>query len=312
MKTMSEPRLSRIYGFSRLCNTRYNPINPKIGGIVIQTKEFDFKHRSTNMPLKFLPLAAAFLFLSCTEVKFENPDDPDSPTYRGNASLSSDGSSSAPSSSSSSVVQNSSSENALSSSSSSVASSSSSAVSSSSSSSVPSNSSSSSVSITSNCSLNGRTVKIGVQTWMAENLNCDVSGSRCYNDDPANCTKYGRLYDWETAKRVCPSGWHLPSDDEWTVLTNFVGSSAGKKLKATNGWNSAGNGTDNYGFAALPSGYGYSGGVFNDVGYGGVWWSATENYANYAYSRDMYYNNGGVNRSDDYKLNLFSVRCLQD
>jgi uncharacterized protein (TIGR02145 family) len=135
----------------------------------------------------------------------------------------------------------------------------------------------------------GETVVIGSQTWMKRNLNCNVSGSKCYNNDPSNCDKYGRLYDWATAKTVCPSGWHLPSDAEWTTLTDYVGglSTAGKKLKATSGWSNDGNGTDEHGFAALPGGYGVSDGYFSNVGDGGYWWSATEDDAYYAYRRGL-------------------------
>jgi len=158
------------------------------------------------------------------------------------------------------------------------------------------------------------TVKIGNQIWMAENLNYDVAGSRCYNDVLANCAKYGRLYDWATAKIVCPAGWHLPSDAEWTTLTDFVGgeSTAGKKLKTQSGWNEGGNGTDEYGFAALPSGFGYPDGGFGAVGDDGYWWSSTESNANDAYRRIIYYINGDVLRGYNLKGSLFSVRCLQD
>jgi uncharacterized protein (TIGR02145 family) len=125
---------------------------------------------------------------------------------------------------------------------------------------------------------NYKTAEIGDQTWMAENLDYYVAGSKCYNDDPANCTKYGRLYDWETAKNVCPSGWHLPSDAEWTELTAFAGSSstAGTKLKATSGWNLSIGGSDDHGFSALPGGRCNSGGTFYGVGDQGYWWSSNE------------------------------------
>jgi uncharacterized protein (TIGR02145 family) len=88
---------------------------------------------------------------------------------------------------------------------------------------------------------------------------------------------------------------------------------AGTKLKATSGWNEGGNGTDSYGFAALPGGYGPSNGYFNDVGYRGRWWGATELSARDAFLRDMYYNYDGVEYYGyDFKTRLFSVRCLQD
>ncbi len=151
-----------------------------------------------------------------------------------------------------------------------------------------------------------KTVVIGTQTWMAENLNYNpgTGNSACYNNQPSNCTAYGRLYDWSTAMGVCPAGWHLPSDAEWTTLTNYVSGSgeAGTKLKATTGWNGNSNGTDEYGFSALPGG----------SGNGGSWWSATEYNSGYAWYRSMYYDDSGVGRLSSTKSYLFSVRCLKD
>jgi uncharacterized protein (TIGR02145 family) len=129
------------------------------------------------------------------------------------------------------------------------------------------------------CDINDyRTVKIGDQIWMAENLNCNVNGSKCYGNLESNCNIYGRLYNWATANIVCPSGWHLPTKAEYETLDNAVGgsSTAGTKLKAKSGWNSGGNGTDDYGFSALPGGCGNSDGYFDYVGYSGGWWSASE------------------------------------
>jgi uncharacterized protein (TIGR02145 family) len=113
---------------------------------------------------------------------------------------------------------------------------------------------------------------------------------------------------------VCPSGWHIPSDGEWDVLLSAVGgsSTAGTKLKAASGWYNNGNGTDEFGFSALPGGNGDSGGNFLNVGNYGYWWSATENYSNGAYSRNMYYLSSYVGRDGSYKSNLLSVRCVRD
>jgi uncharacterized protein (TIGR02145 family) len=168
-----------------------------------------------------------------------------------------------------------------------------------------------------------RTVKIGRQTWLAENLAFDYAGSKVYGNDLANLAKYGRLYNWETAKKAVPPGWHLPSNAEWDELVRFADGSkgtespydsetAGKLLKAASGWNEDGGGTDELGFSALPGGYGYSGGTFYGVGSSGGWWSATEYNANSAYYRDMGYLNEYVSYGSYYKDGLLSVRCLQD
>ena len=178
-----------------------------------------------------------------------------------------------------------------------------------------------------------QTVVIGTQTWFARNLNYNVSGSVCYNNDPSNCATYGRLYDWATAMNigasynssswngsdvnhqgVCPVGWHIPSDADWTTLTNAVGGRwyAGTKLKSTSGWYSYGNGTDDYGFSALSGGYNnYRGDIINP-GYYGLWWSATEYYAGTAWYRYMNHDNEDVNRDDYGRYGLLSVRCVQD
>ncbi|MDR1830528.1 MAG: fibrobacter succinogenes major paralogous domain-containing protein [Candidatus Fibromonas sp.] len=157
-----------------------------------------------------------------------------------------------------------------------------------------------------------RIVKIGDQVWMAENLNFDCPGSKCYDNDPKNAEQYGRLYDWETANKVCPPGWHLPDYDEWQTLVDFAGGNevAGKKLKAKKGWNKNGNGTDKFGFSALPGGY--SDGSFDYVGDYGYWWSASECDSDNAYYRMMdyyFYFSYGGNFS---KYDLCSVRCIQD
>ncbi|MCL2183802.1 MAG: fibrobacter succinogenes major paralogous domain-containing protein [Chitinispirillia bacterium] len=166
-----------------------------------------------------------------------------------------------------------------------------------------------------------RTVKIGKQTWMAENLNYKTVESVCYDNEESNCQEYGRLYDWDDAMKACPAGWHLPSDDEWWVLTDFVGGkkTAGTKLKSKTGWfadkymdKGYKAATDDYGFSALPGGVGYSDGSFDIAGSNGGWWSATASDANYAWGRYMDYNLEGVGRNGLDKSFLFSLRCSQD
>jgi uncharacterized protein (TIGR02145 family) len=113
---------------------------------------------------------------------------------------------------------------------------------------------------------------------------------------------------------ACQSvGKRLPTNQEWSALVSAVGSPAGTKLKSTSGWNNNGNGTDQYGFSALPGGYRYySGGVFYTAGYGGYWWTATEYGSFNAYSRYMYYTYGSVGEFNGSKYNGFSVRCVAD
>jgi uncharacterized protein (TIGR02145 family) len=161
-----------------------------------------------------------------------------------------------------------------------------------------------------------KTVVIGSQTWMAENLNYNATGTKCYGNSETNCTTYGRLYDWETAMKACPSGWHLPSREEWRTLTNSVGGDSGTKLKASSGWNnSAGykTGTDDYGFKALPGGY-TSLGSFYDVGEYGKWWSATSVLTGASAGILLLYANnpyGDVSAVLD-KTELCSVRCVKN
>ena len=157
-------------------------------------------------------------------------------------------------------------------------------------------------------------VKIGNQVWMAENLNYKTGNSWCYDNTVANCNKYGRLYNWETAKGACPNGWHFPNDSEWDILVDYLGGSniAGNKMKSVNGWFSSGNGTDAVVFSALPGGYRNSGGLFYVSGSYSYWWSATERSSSYAWYRRLYYNSSRVYRYSHGKEGSFSVRCLRD
>jgi uncharacterized protein (TIGR02145 family) len=184
---------------------------------------------------------------------------------------------------------------------------------------------------------------------MAENLNYageDPSNpiGRCYSNNSDNCSTYGRLYDWATAmdidasynnsywngndfkhQGICPSGWHIPSYEEWNTLSSYVQSTSScsscdaRLLKAMSGWSSCGPSADYsyscedaYGFSALPGGYGYSGGYFLSAGNNGYWWSASEGSSLSAYCRYMYCYYEGALWHDDDKSYLFSVRCLQD
>jgi uncharacterized protein (TIGR02145 family) len=151
------------------------------------------------------------------------------------------------------------------------------------------------------------------KTWMAENLNIKTEGSWCYENKESNCDKYGRLYDWNAAKKACPSGWHLSTRMEWDDLVKSAdGNKAGKALKSTSGWNSSGNGTDAYGFSALPGGNGFGEDYFLNAGDYGIWWTATEYDAAYAYFRDMGYGNDYVNPGNVFKGLPFAVRCVGD
>jgi len=155
---------------------------------------------------------------------------------------------------------------------------------------------------------------IGTQVWMAENLNYYTSESKCYYNNFDNCAKYGRLYNWYEALNACPSNWHLPNQEEWEVMIAYIGgeSTGGGKLKAKSGWGSNGNGTDEYGFSALPGGNGYSDDSFGSVGNSGNWWTASENDIYFAWYRTMNYDNEGVETNGYLKRGgLRSVRCLQ-
>jgi len=189
-----------------------------------------------------------------------------------------------------------------------------------------------------------RAVKIDGKRWMAQNLNYDTSkGSWCYTNKTSICDKYGRLYDWNTAKAVCPHGWRLPSNQEWESLGKAMGGErkrdekgvfywlgAGKKLKAKSGWNDelqgllvikrdgaleempgqSGNGTDDYGFSATPGNFRFPTGDFgNDIA--GHWWTATESDDEHVYQ--VYIRNDGDDMFENKPVKTygFSVRCVQ-
>jgi uncharacterized protein (TIGR02145 family) len=190
-----------------------------------------------------------------------------------------------------------------------------------------------------------KTVTIGTQQWMAENLkvtkyndgtdipnitdntlwqNNTTGAWAYYNDDLANNAKYGKLFNWYAvspttngSKNVCPSGWHIPTDAEWTVLTNYLGGEnvAGGKMKevGTTSWNSPNTDATNTSlFTGLPGGGRIYSGGYGNIGGVGLWWSSTENNTNFAWHRGLGNDNGLAARGNYYKRDGLSVRCLRD
>lgn len=154
-------------------------------------------------------------------------------------------------------------------------------------------------------------VKIGNQTWFAENLAYVPQNGNywAYDNNQSNVATYGYLYDWNTALTACPSGWHLPTDAEWTILTNYLGgaSVAGGKMKSTTGWNAPNvAATNSSGFSGLPGGQHNIGGTFEGIGGNGYWWSSTGDRCKLNYSISSAFTN------IDDKRNGFSCRCLRD
>ena len=184
-------------------------------------------------------------------------------------------------------------------------------------------------------------VTIGNQTWMTQNLNVDKfrngepipqaktdeewekagadgKPAWCYYDnDPKNGAKYGKLYNWyavNDSRGLAPTGCHIPTDAEWTILSDYLGGevAAGKKMKSTSGWNDEGNGRNSSGFSGLPGGTRYGSGYYYYVGSLGYWWSASEGYTDYACFRSLYTNDVNLGRYDNSKEKGLSVRCLRD
>ena len=195
------------------------------------------------------------------------------------------------------------------------------------------------------------TIQILSQCWLKENLNVgtminssqyqtnnSIMEKYCYNNSPDSCTKYGGLYQWdemmqytnqEGVQGICPSGWHLPTDDEWKVLEGaadshyligdavwynfgFRGSDVGANLKTSSGWYENGNGTDQFGFSGLPGGIINSNSYFNGAGNMGYWWTSTITVSYHAWMRYLHYISpcsGSYLWADE---NGFSVRCIKD
>ena len=161
-----------------------------------------------------------------------------------------------------------------------------------------------------------KTIKIVTQTWMAENLAYKTSnGCLAYNNSEKDVALYGYLYNWEAAKKACPSGWHVPSDAEWDTLVKYLGGKdvAGGKLKSKTGWISPNTGaTNESGFTAFPNGYLQASGLFSIIGEKGYWWSSTEAYSSVAFNFLLYYNKSSVDKGYYPETMGFSVRCLKD
>jgi uncharacterized protein (TIGR02145 family) len=184
-----------------------------------------------------------------------------------------------------------------------------------------------------------KTVRIGAQWWMAENLkvtryrNLDAmpnvidgaawvglsTGAYCnYNNDVNNVALYGRLYNWFAVidgRMIAPVGWHVASDAEWQTLIDYLGgvAVAGGKMKevgTTNCTSPNTGATNESGFSALPGGY--SNGAYNNMGVNANFWSSTEDTNNYAWFRDLYCEATRVNRGFNGKNFGFSVRCVKD
>jgi uncharacterized protein (TIGR02145 family) len=181
-------------------------------------------------------------------------------------------------------------------------------------------------------------VKIGRQYWMAENLKTTklndgtkipvisdyklwsslISPGYCLYNNNAEKYKneYGVLYNGYTVStgKLCPVGWHIPSNEEWKTLTNYCGEDkAGGYLKGKNNWMSPNTGaTNTTGFAALPGGSRGNLGSFMDIGIRGHWWSSTENDNSDVWNRTMSFSNNDVTGSSDHKKSGLSVRCIKD
>ena len=181
-------------------------------------------------------------------------------------------------------------------------------------------------------------VIIGNQEWMVENLRTSkysdgtpipndtvidtlsYSGAWFhYDHDSQYESTYGKLYDWyavETGK-LAPKGWHVPTDAEWKVLTDYLAANGhngteGKALKSTSGWNSGGNGTDDYGWKGLSAGFRSFPAGFGAFGERGIWWSSSKYPTNIAWAREVSYDIDDVHSRMSYKENGYSVRCLRD
>jgi uncharacterized protein (TIGR02145 family) len=162
-----------------------------------------------------------------------------------------------------------------------------------------------------------KTVVIGegesAQTWMAENLNYDYANSFCYSNNDYYCQKYGRLYPWEVAQKVCPEGWHLPSKEDFEQLSANMGNffTPGTRIRSTTEWPDI-DGTDNFGFGALPAGYRDDSFKFHNLGETAHFWTSSENDNGQGICLSLtdHFDSEGTASND--KHFAFSVRCLKN
>jgi len=149
-----------------------------------------------------------------------------------------------------------------------------------------------------------KTVQIGDQIWMAQNLNFNVANSVCYEGVDSNCKDFGRLYSWSEAMVACPEGWHLPTDAEWTHLIDFNGGI----MKAGGALREGGSS----GFNALLAGYHDKAGFYGKIGESSYHWSATAQNDNYASFKGIYKTVDNMGAYTYDKKDRFSVRCIKD
>jgi uncharacterized protein (TIGR02145 family) len=158
-------------------------------------------------------------------------------------------------------------------------------------------------------------IKIGDQVWFAENLNYEVDGSWCYDDNPLNCGIYGRLYNWRTALTACPEGWRLPSKGDWVELIEYLGGDEVAHIKMTKvgAWSSElWVPTNESGFSGLPAGRGSGLGSFAEIGQSTWWWESREDQELDAWFREIHYDDHIIDWDSMGKDADLSCRCIQN
>jgi uncharacterized protein (TIGR02145 family) len=181
-----------------------------------------------------------------------------------------------------------------------------------------------------------KTIQIGKQIWMAENLRVtkyrngnsinnytsdvdwsnSTSGCWCYyNNDNTLNTTYGKIYNWYAitdSRGLAPKGWHIPNDSEWTALNDYLGTDAGTKLKSISTWSFSGNGTNSSGFNGVANGDRSNTGVFTNLGISGSMWTNTETSLDSAWVRYLYFGFNTLTAAPQLKKWGMAVRCIKD